>query len=165
MTTIVTPMHGCMHDDIEIIPITGAVHCTNCGMWWYDADADMPTAKGRPLAHPNTCEATSASANASQHRPTLNPDNEPTSETNQWKETTMHDLIELITVWLALFGIGAMTAHHDYCVERNQINARPYSIRNRTTALPHARTCARQRNHIRYRIVLRDGCRLSRIGT
>lgn len=58
MVTIVTPMHGCMHDDIEIIPLTGAVHCTNCGMWWYDADADMP----------------------------LNPDNEPTSEHNQWKE-------------------------------------------------------------------------------
>lgn len=81
MTTIVTPMHGCMHDDIEIIPVTGAVHCTNCGMWWYDADAD---ASARSVA-------TSASANASQQDtiPThiyLNPDNEPTSETNQWKE-------------------------------------------------------------------------------
>lgn len=73
MATIVTPMHGCMHDDIEIIPVTGAVHCTNCGMWWYDADA-LPA------------RSVATSANASRQDTYLNPDNEPTSETNQWKE-------------------------------------------------------------------------------
>lgn len=74
MTTIVTPMHGCMHDDIEIIPLTGAVHCTNCGMWWYDADADTSVSEAN------------ASANASRQDTYLNPDNEPTSEHNQWRE-------------------------------------------------------------------------------
>lgn len=84
MTTIVTPMHGCMHDDIEIIPMTGAVHCTNCGMWWYDADADTSARSVATSASANASQH--ERANASQHRPILNPDNEPTSEHNQWKE-------------------------------------------------------------------------------
>lgn len=108
MATIVTPAHGCMHDDIEIIPMTGAVHCTNCGMWWYDANAYVFTHPGRSEATPNTSQEDKVTQEEAEHlndwfditaddypedwedkadhTTKLNPDNEPTSETNQWKE-------------------------------------------------------------------------------
>jgi hypothetical protein len=48
------------------------VYCTVCA-WWWDADFETPSAAQPP-------------ADALPVRPTLNPDNEPTSEHMQWSE-------------------------------------------------------------------------------